>query len=53
MAGPHPEESHRYAQGLNQKEDLWLSGQTKSSCSEGSHTQSSAVPAMAEVVFLH
>lgn len=52
--GPHPGEPHRYAQWLNQKEGLCLSGQTKSSCShEDSHTQSLAVAGMGEVGFLH
>lgn len=38
---------------MYQKKDLWLSGQTKSPCVQGSHTQSLAVPGMGEVGFLH
>lgn len=50
--GQHPGEPRRHAQWLNQKEGLWHSGQTKSSCLQGSTTQSLAVTGMEEVGFL-
>lgn len=51
--GQHLGETHRYAQQPNQKEGLWLPGQTMSSRSQGSRTQSYEVTGMGKVGFLH